>query len=29
MISMKINGVSRQFHGDPDMPLLWCGFWFI
>ena len=23
MISLKINGVSRQFHGDPDMPLLW------
>ena len=23
MISMKINGVSRQFHGDPGMPLLW------
>ena len=23
MISMKINGVSRQFHGSPDMPLLW------
>ena len=23
MISLKINGVSRQFHGAPDMPLLW------
>lgn len=23
MISMRINGVSHQFHGDPDMPLLW------
>ena len=23
MISMKINGISRQFHGDPGMPLLW------
>lgn len=23
MISMKINGVSRQFNGDPNMPLLW------
>ena len=23
MISLKINGVSRQFNGDPDMPLLW------
>ena len=23
MISLKINGVSRQFRGDPDMPLLW------
>ena len=23
MISLKINGISRQFHGDPDMPLLW------
>ena len=23
MISMKINGISRQYHGDPDMPLLW------
>ena len=23
MISMKINGISRQFHGDPNMPLLW------
>lgn len=20
---MKINGVSRQFNGDPNMPLLW------
>ena len=23
MISMKINGISRRFHGDPNMPLLW------
>lgn len=23
MISLKVNGVSRQFNGDPDMPLLW------
>ncbi len=23
MISLKVNGVSRQFYGDPDMPLLW------
>lgn len=23
MIKLKINGVSRQFDGDPDMPLLW------
>ena len=23
MITMKINGVSRQFNGDPNMPLLW------
>ena len=23
MISTKINGVSRQFHGSADMPLLW------
>jgi len=23
MISMKINGISRPFHGDPNMPLLW------
>ena len=23
MISMKINGISRQFRGDPNMPLLW------
>ena len=23
MISMKINGVTRQFNGDPNMPLLW------
>ena len=23
MIAMKINGISRQFHGDPNMPLLW------
>ena len=23
MISLRVNGVSRQFNGDPDMPLLW------
>lgn len=23
MVKLKINGVSRQFDGDPDMPLLW------
>jgi len=23
MIELKVNGVSRQFDGDPDMPLLW------
>ncbi len=23
MIRLKINGVSRQFQGDPEMPLLW------
>jgi isoquinoline 1-oxidoreductase alpha subunit len=23
MIQFKINGKSRQFDGDPDMPLLW------
>jgi isoquinoline 1-oxidoreductase alpha subunit len=23
MIVLRVNGVSRQFHGDPDMPLLW------
>ncbi len=23
MISLKINGVRRQFNGDPNMPLLW------
>ena len=23
MISLKINGISRQFNGDPNMPLLW------
>ena len=23
MISMKINGVTRQFNGDPNIPLLW------
>lgn len=23
MIRLKVNGVSRQFDGDPDMPLLW------
>ena len=23
VITLKINGASRQFDGDPDMPLLW------
>ena len=23
MITVKVNGVSRQFAGDPDMPILW------
>jgi isoquinoline 1-oxidoreductase alpha subunit len=23
MVSLKINGVSRQFNGDPNMALLW------
>ena len=23
MIRLKVNGVSKQFDGDPDMPLLW------
>ncbi len=23
MVTLKVNGVSRQFHGDPNMPLLW------
>ena len=23
MIQLKVNGVQRQFDGDPDMPLLW------
>ena len=23
MIALKVNGVRRQFNGDPDMPLLW------
>ena len=23
MVNLKVNGVSRQFHGDPEMPLLW------
>jgi isoquinoline 1-oxidoreductase alpha subunit len=23
MISLKVNGVSRQFNGDPNMPVLW------
>ena len=23
MIQLKVNGSSRQFDGDPDMPLLW------
>lgn len=24
MIQFKVNGASRQFDGDPEMPLLWC-----
>ena len=23
MIKLKVNGVTRQHDGDPDMPLLW------
>ncbi|MDP6829507.1 MAG: (2Fe-2S)-binding protein [Alphaproteobacteria bacterium] len=23
MIALKVNGISRQFNGDPKMPLLW------
>ena len=23
MITLKVNGVPRQYDGDPDMPLLW------
>ncbi len=23
MVALKVNGVSRQFDGDPDTPLLW------
>ena len=23
MVSIKINGINRRFHGDPNMPLLW------
>jgi isoquinoline 1-oxidoreductase subunit alpha len=23
MIQLKVNGVNRQFDGEPDMPLLW------
>ncbi len=23
MVQLKVNGVARQFNGDPDMPLLW------
>ena len=23
MIKLKVNGASRQFDGDPEMPLLW------
>lgn len=23
MVQLKVNGVARQFTGDPDMPLLW------
>ena len=23
MVSIKINGIHRRFHGEPNMPLLW------
>jgi len=23
MIALKVNGISRQFNGDAEMPLLW------
>ena len=23
MVTLRVNGVSRQFNGDPNMPLLW------
>ena len=23
MVALKVNGVSREFNGDPNMPLLW------
>ena len=23
MIKLKVNGESREFDGEPDMPLLW------
>jgi len=23
MIRLRVNGVARQFDGDPEMPLLW------
>lgn len=23
MVELRVNGVSRQFNGDPNMPLLW------
>jgi len=23
MVKLRVNGVSRQFNGDPNMPLLW------
>ncbi len=23
MVSIRINGINRRFHGDPNMPLLW------
>jgi isoquinoline 1-oxidoreductase alpha subunit len=23
MVSLRVNGISRQFNGDPNMPLLW------
>ena len=23
MVQLKVNGVTRKFEGDPEMPLLW------